>query len=454
MPSINLPLRALLAGAIAVALAVPWRIANAAPQAPIVSSAAGAAPSARPSPQRALPSPTDAANTCAVCHATLADATLRAPVKECAGSAHRDDRIGCVGCHRGDPRDPTASAHSKALGFEPHPTHAEVAGICGGCHSDPAFMRRLNGRLPVGQAALFNLSLHGRLSAAGDTDAPNCAVCHGKHDIVSPTSPRSPVNRLNVAKLCSGCHSDTKRMAKYDVKTDQFSKWEKSVHGLAFEKGSPNAPTCTGCHGAHSSAPPDASSVAHACGRCHETEMALFERSAHSQAFRKRGIAQCVACHGNHDIAPASPLLVGTTAESACMKCHENDAKPRQVAEEISSLLGGAAERAAAARASVAHAQEKGLGVPGAKYALDRVATRELALRGVVHTLDPARVATGVAEVDRAIAETQRLVAAAEQERKLELRDYYVALALAILLLVTLALKARQLDRRRRTGAS
>ena len=104
------------------------------------------------------------------------------------------------------------------------------------------------------------------------------------------------MNRANVAKLCGGCHGDPEMMAKYGLRTDQYEKWTKSVHGQAFRAGNPNAPTCTGCHGAHSSAPPDASSVARACGRCHEEEMGFFEQSPHSQGFRERGLAQCVAC--------------------------------------------------------------------------------------------------------------------------------------------------------------
>jgi Cytochrome c3 len=450
VPSTN-PLRQLLlAGSLALAGMLAAPCAAAAPTGASATPPIG--PAVDTLPHHALPSPTEAANTCAACHSTLSDSALRAPAKECAGSAHRDDRIGCVGCHKGDPRDPTVGAHAKANGFQPHPTHAEVAGICGGCHSDPAFMRRINGRLQIGQAGLFNLSLHGKLSAAGDTSAPNCAVCHGKHNIVSPSSAESPVNRLNVAKLCSGCHSDAARMGKYDARTDQYSKWQKSVHGQAFAKGNVNAPTCTGCHGAHASAPPDSASVAHACGRCHETEMTLFERSAHSPAFRKRGIAQCVACHGNHDIAPAGPLLVGTTPEAACMKCHEKDEKPRQVADAIAGSLGGARERAANARAAVARARENGLGVAGAKYSLDQMSTAEQKLRGVVHTLDPSRVEAGVADIDHAIDDTLRLVAQAERERHLEMRDFYVALGIAAFLLAALAAKARQLDKRRRSG--
>ena len=271
---------------------------------------------------------------------------------------HRDDRIGCVGCHKGDSRDPTVGAHARSMGFEPHPTHAEVPQICGNCHSDAAYMRHLNARLPVGQEALFRLSLHGKRTAAGDDQAPNCGSCHGRHEILPPSSPRSPVNRANVSKLCGGCHSDPKRMARYQIPTDQVSKWERSVHGQAFRNGNPNAPTCTGCHGAHASTPPDASSVARACGRCHEEEMGFFEQSPHSKGFRERGLAQCVACHGNHDVVSPTALIVGTTPDAICMKCHTQDEKPRKVAEETSGLLRDARGRAEAARAAVHRARD------------------------------------------------------------------------------------------------
>jgi hypothetical protein len=443
---------ALFAVALAFVGAAPAARAAAAGDAPAGQAAPAtpaAAESARP---RELPSPMTAANTCASCHATLSDQKLREPAKENSSSVHRDDRLACVGCHKGDPRDPTVGAHSKAMGFEPHPTHAEVPKVCGGCHSDANFMRRINSRIGVGQQALYELSLHGRLTAAGDTNAPNCADCHGKHDILSPSAPLSHVNRANVAKLCGGCHADTKRMAKYDIKTNQLAQWEKSVHGQAFAKGNPNAPTCTGCHGAHASTPPDSASVAHACGRCHEDEMTLFEQSPHSQAFRKRGITQCVACHSNHDVAPASPLLVGMTPEAACSKCHMNDEKPRKVADDISTMLRGARDRAARARADVAEAHELGLKIVGASFALDKIKTAELKGRSVVHTLDPTRVEASVGDIDRAAEATEKLVADAKEIRRQERHDYYVALGLAGLFLVTLSLKVLQLERRRRRG--
>jgi hypothetical protein len=241
-------------------------------------------------------------------------------------------------------------------------------------------------------------------------------------------------------------------MARYQIPTDQFEKWEASVHGKAFAAGNPNAPTCTGCHGAHASAPPDAASVAHACGRCHEQEMQLFEQSPHSQGFRKRGLAQCVACHSNHDVTPATALMVGTGPDATCMKCHGHDEKPRKVADDIAGLLRGARARASEAREGVANARAEGLRVSGASYALDRVATAETKVRSVVHTLDPARVEAVVGEIDQAASEALSLVASAERDRRTERRGYYAALALAGLLLITLVLKARQLDRRRARG--
>ena len=442
---------ALALGAVTVSSAQAPAPAVVPTAAPTAEPAATAAPARET--RRSLPSPTDPSNTCATCHAGLPDAKLRAPAKAYLGSVHRDERIGCVGCHKGDPRDPTVGAH-KAAGFTAHPSHADVAGICGGCHSDATYMRHLNARLPVGQLALFNLSLHGKLSGSGDEQAPTCSDCHGTHEIHRVASPKAPVNRANVHKLCGGCHSDPKRMVKYELRTDQVSKWERSVHGQAFKKGNPNAPTCNSCHGAHAATPPEASSVARACGRCHEEEAEFFEQSPHSRGFRRRGLAECVACHSNHDVAPATALLVGTTPDATCTKCHKQDEakKPLKVAEEISGLLRGARARAAEARASLAGARESGLHIAGAAYALDQVSTAELKLRGVVHTLDPSRLEAPVAAVERAVVAAQKLVTDAEQTRRTERKGYYLALALASALFVSLVLKSVQLERKRREG--
>jgi hypothetical protein len=193
--------------------------------------------------------------------------------------------------------------------------------------------------------------------------------------------------------------------------------------------------------------------VGRACGRCHEEELRYFEQSPHSKGFRKRGLAECVACHGNHDVAPPSALIVGTTPDATCTKCHTQDDKPRKIADQTRALLQGAREHAAEARATLVKAREGGLHVAGAKLALDRLSTAELKLRGVVHTLDPARLEEPVAAVDVAVGEAKQLVLDAEALRRSERRGYYVALALAAALFVSLVLKSLELDRERRRGS-
>jgi hypothetical protein len=132
------------------------------------------------------------------------------------------------------------------------------------------------------------------------------------------------------------------------------------------------------------------------------------------------------------------------------MKCHTHDDKPRKVAEQTANLLAGARERAAGARAAVAHATESGLHIAGTSFALDRIATAELKLRGVVHTLDPSKLEAPIAAVDEAVGEAQKLVSDAAQMRKDERRGYFLALGLAGALFLSLGLKSIQLDRRRR----
>lgn len=440
---------ATLCGAALLAVAVSLLpVGMAAPTKATPSASASAAAPAPSSPT--LPAASDPLNTCESCHAGLQDPRLNAPAREYRVSVHRDPRVGCVGCHHGDPRDPTVGAHAPSTGFQPRPTHAEIPLVCGGCHSDAAFMRHLNARLPVGQAALYNLSLHGRRTAAGDVQAPTCADCHGVHGVQPAQATESAVSRGHVAELCGGCHADPQKMKKYDMATDQNARWEKGVHGRAFRDGNLGAPTCTGCHGAHASTPPEAASVARACGRCHEDELKYFEQSPHSKGFRERGLSECVGCHDNHDVEPPTALMVGTTPDAVCMKCHSNDPKPREAAEQIAEVLRGARDRAREARARLDSAEAAGLHVAGQAFALDRLSTAELELRSVVHTLDAARVEAPVAAVDGAAAEIAGLVSKAEELRASERRGYYLALCLAGILFGALVLKSIRLDRGQR----
>lgn len=387
------------------------------------------------------------ANTCLTCHLTLTDKKLRAAAEEYARSVHKDERIGCVACHRGNPLDPTVQSHDKQTGFVVRPSHQQLAQVCGGCHEDPTFVRRFNAGLSVDQKRLFELSRHGKLAGAGDTHAPSCATCHGVHDIQPVEAPAAAANRRRVVELCAGCHGDADAMKPYGLGARQTEQWRRSVHGRAFADGHPSAPTCTGCHSPHAGTLPGTATVAALCDRCHQDERELFLRSPHARAFRRLGLADCVPCHGDHDIAKTS-WLAGMAPDSSCSTCHAEDERPREVAAQVAALLGGVQQAEHDVRVAVDAARADGLAMPGANFALDRLRTARVRLVATVHTLDVPRLEEDAAQAKAIAAEAQGLVEAGRRERALERRGYYAAIALASLLFVLLVLKAAQVARR------
>ena len=167
-------------------------------------------------------------------------------------------------------------------------------------------MRRYNPQLPTDQLAEFRTSVHGRRLAAGDTQVANCVSCHGVHGILPASDARSPVHATNVPTTCARCHGDPAHMAAYGIPTDQFVKYQRSVHGqLLLVQRDVSAPACNDCHGNHGAFPPGADSVAMVCGQCHPINKELFLASPHKTAFQRLGLPECVACHGNHEVVRA-----------------------------------------------------------------------------------------------------------------------------------------------------
>jgi predicted CXXCH cytochrome family protein len=387
-------------------------------------------------------------NTCLTCHLGLSDKKLRVVAEQYARSVHRDDRIGCVACHKGNPTDPTVQSHDRANGFIVRPNHTEIASICGGCHEDPIFVRRFNARLAIDQRKLYELSRHGKLAAAGDVNSPSCSGCHGTHEILAVVSPDAAVNRNRVVDLCAKCHADKKFMAPYELATNQVEKWRKSSHGVAFGEGNPKAPTCTGCHSPHAGKLPGSVAVAALCDRCHQDQRELFLKSPHAKAFRKLGLPECVPCHGDHGVRHES-WLGSMAPDSSCARCHSKDKDPKRVAEEIGRLLRDVDNKTRQAELAVKDAQSSGLYVPDAALTVERLRTARIRLTNNIHTLNLEDITDEVATIGPITEEVHRHVGDAKAERQTERRGYYAALALAGLLFVLLTLKAVQLARRR-----
>jgi formate dehydrogenase gamma subunit len=162
----------------------------------------------------------------------------------------------CSDCHGGHdvrrPSDPRSLVNKFNI---PH--------TCAKCHADVA--------------KVYNESIHGKAILQGNTDAPVCTDCHGEHQILSPTNPRSRVSARNVsAEVCGSCHSSVQLTQKYAIAGQRFKTFEDSYHGLASREGSTEVANCASCHGYHNVKPSsdptstvNKANLAVTCGKCH-----------------------------------------------------------------------------------------------------------------------------------------------------------------------------------------
>jgi cytochrome b subunit of formate dehydrogenase len=75
---------------------------------------------------------------------------------------------------------------------------------CGRCHGDLRVTEKFGMKSTA--VAAFADSFHGLAGKAGDLRVANCASCHGVHDILPSSDPRSHVNPANLAGTCGACH--------------------------------------------------------------------------------------------------------------------------------------------------------------------------------------------------------------------------------------------------------
>ena len=286
---------------------------------------------------------------CASCHGNvheLVTAEKLAPAKctEChaqevkefgdsihgQAAAHGDpDAPKCESCHGGIHSVKAASEEDSAVAAKHLPD------MCAKCHSDPGFLSRH--QIPVAHPVeAYRQSVHGRATAAGNTQAAKCNNCHGNHDIYPARDARSHVNRWKVPETCGNCH---KEIAK---------TYQQSVHGEAVRIGAKDAPVCVDCHGEHlilepnnPNSPVNAANVSlETCGRCHGSarmarlydlpadRVPSFADSYHGLALKggKLTVANCGSCHGVHNIFKSTdPRSTVNTANlgKTCGQCHQ-----------------------------------------------------------------------------------------------------------------------------------
>jgi predicted CXXCH cytochrome family protein len=395
-----------------------------------------------------------AVNTCVSCHSTLADARLSAPPAALAQTdVHRERGFTCVDCHGGDgAATDKAKAHDASRGYRGKPSGQAVVATCARCHSDAQLMRKYAPRQRVDQAAEYATSVHGKRLADGDQKVATCASCHGAHGIRRVNDVKSPVFPTNVANTCATCHASASHMAGYTLPnkqplpTNQLALYQQSVHYAALTKGNDlSAPTCNDCHGNHGAAPPGAGSVVNVCGTCHAVFAEKFASSVHAQIF-DRG---CVECHSNHAVMQPSDEMLGADAKSLCATCHSGaDDKGVAAATAMRTdieMLKTGVDRSNAMVNSLANA---GMEMSAQELAIGTARTRLTLARTEMHAFDPARVTPITAEGLATLASVDKAGETARAELRFRRKGLAVSLVAIVLVVVGLAFKIRQLDRR------
>lgn len=118
----------------------------------------------------------------------------------------------CVSCH--------GSHDIVRARAEGSPTSvSRVMFTCGHCHDDPKVLRATD--LPAGPVEGYERTFHGIALSHGIGDVASCASCHGAHDILPASDPRSRVNRKNLDNTCRTCHVALTAAMQRDVQHQQ-----------------------------------------------------------------------------------------------------------------------------------------------------------------------------------------------------------------------------------------
>lgn len=262
---------------------------------------------------------------------------------------------------------------------------------CNKCHGNASYMQLYNPAIPVDQLTKYRTSVHGVLNSRGNIKVAECASCHGSHNILRANDVRSTVYKLNIPNTCSHCHSDEEYMKDFNIPTDQFIKFQNSVHGNAvFEKQDLSAPVCNDCHGNHGATPPGIESISKVCGNCHALNAELFSGSPHKSAFDKNNYPECETCHGNHEILIAEDKLIGVGENSVCLQCHspEEYQKGYLIAKEMKQLIDSLIISDSVAKDLTFKAEQKGMDVEEIKFMLREIHQARLETRTIVHSFN------------------------------------------------------------------
>jgi predicted CXXCH cytochrome family protein len=256
--------------------------------------------------------PLPGAEKCSDCHDTgrrtgKREAGMPPPFDEAALRASPHSGQECDACH-----DDLAKKEM------PHEEKLKKVD-CAGCHADVQ--------------EKYGASLHGRAAARGDRLAPGCKACHGTHNVLASSNPRSPTSTMQIPRLCGGCHREGTPVSvtRNIPQTNILENYQDSIHGEGlFKRGLTVTAVCTSCHTSHFVLPHTDSrssisqrNIAATCTKCHAQIEAVHQKVIRGELWEKspHAIPACVDCHEPHKVRRV--FYAQGMADRDCLRCHQ-----------------------------------------------------------------------------------------------------------------------------------
>ena len=183
----------------------------------------------------------------------------------------------------------------------------------------------------------------------------DCLDCHGDRTLVKTNALGKThslfvdnakyTNSVHRTNACVSCHVDVTGKHPDDNVTPkavdcarchlyQSETYKGSAHAAALKAGKEGAANCIDCHGKHDilshnqpGAPLYFTKISATCGECHPEISRDVQQSVHGKSVAQghREAATCIDCHSEHkteDLRKASPLKI---SEQICSRCHASE---------------------------------------------------------------------------------------------------------------------------------
>ena len=224
--------------------------------------------------------------------------------KKLASSVHGD--VQCIDCH-GD----------LAGSDFPHKTDVAPA-QCVPCHDD--------------EQTLYSGGIHGKAHKNGDRLAPICQTCHGSHDILSVTDPKSVVAPIKIPFICGSCHKEGApvQVQRKIPQNHILENYSESMHGVGLlQQGLSVTATCASCHSPHKILPPSdpqstiaRKNISKTCTKCHQEIEVVHRKIIKGKLWEQTPhvLPVCIDCHPPHKIKKV--LYEQSVANQDCLNCH------------------------------------------------------------------------------------------------------------------------------------